>query len=1050
MHYLRLSSFRRTLAGAGLGLASLLSAAPAAQAQGLIGTYTFTGAIGDEATFPVDAQPTNAVFAPFGRGSGITPSTSANRFSATGFTQATTVDLNQYYNFSITANGGFVVDVDSLTFTERRSGTGITKYQVRSSVDNFAAPLVDVTVPDDTNIRPAKLALPGAPFNSLSTIEFRIYGYAAEATAGTWRMDDVRLVGRVLTSGPATPTFSFAPATRTVAENAGTIQIPVTLTNPGTTAATVNVALATPAGTATAATDYTFTTPQTLTFAPGTTTQNATLTVIDDTQQEPSETVILQLTAPSTGATVGAGTFTLTLTDNDGGPGPLTPPLTTIAAVNVNDATGAPVLNGQAVRVRGVVTGPNIRMTGYQTSLQNAGKGIGLFKSANIGTQTIAQGDSLEVIGVVGQFNGLTQITIDSFRTRAVAQRLPAPRPTTVLDEVSESLLTRLTGGPFTLVDATQWTNTGSGFTVDITNGTTTYAMRIVRGTDVYGSPAPTQPFNLVGIGGQFDNAAPFDSGYQIIPRSLADIQFGPLTPTLAFTTPTRTVAENAGTIQIPVTLTNPGTTAVTVNVALGTPAGTATAATDYTFTTPQTLTFAPGTTTQNATLTVIDDTQQEPSENVLLQLTAPSTGATIGAGRAFALTITDNDTPPPAASVQFSLVSQSVAENAGSVQIPVTLTNATTTAVTVEVMRSGGTATAGTDFTFATQTLTFAPGTTTQNAVLNLIDDTQQESAETVILMLMSPTGGAVLGATSTFTLTITDNDSGPGPLTPPLTTIAAVNVNDATGAPVLAGQAVRVRGVVTGPNIRMTGYQTSLQSAGKGIGLFKSANIGTQTIAQGDSLEVIGVVGQFNGLTQIAIDSFRTRAVAQRLPAPRPTTVLDEMSESLLTRLTGGPFTLADATQWTNAGSGFTVDITNGTTTYALRIVRGTDVYGSPAPTQPFNLVGIGGQFDNAAPFDSGYQIIPRSLADIQIVNGLSADAATAALVLYPNPATDQLTISGTAGGTATVLDALGRPVLTAKLPAAGTATVRVSALPAGVYVVRVGTASRRFLKQ
>ncbi|GAB3876205.1 hypothetical protein GCM10028824_33500 [Hymenobacter segetis] len=76
--------------------------------------------------------------------------------------------------------------------------------------------------------------------------------------------------------------------------------------------------------------------------------------------------------------------------------------------------------------------------------------------------------------------------------------------------------------------------------------------------------------------------------------------------------------------------------------------------------------------------------------------------------------------------------------------------------------------------------------------------------------------------------------------------------------------------------------------------------------------------------------------------------------------------------------------------------------------------------------------------------------AGSPSPALGFFPNPAHGTAILTGTAPGTrVTVLDALGRPVLTATADATGTAALVLPAsLASGVYVVRAGTASGRLL--
>jgi len=41
--------------------------------------------------------------------------------------------------------------------------------------------------------------------------------------------------------------------------------------------------------------------------------------------------------------------------------------------------------------------------------------------------------------------------------------------------------------------------------------------------------------------------------------------------------------------------------------------------------------------------------------------------------------------------------------------------------------------------------------------------------------------------------------------------------------------------------------------------------------------------------------------------------------------------------------------------------------DLYSRGYPQGTFSVTGIGGQFDTSAPFDEGYQLLPRYIADI-----------------------------------------------------------------------------------
>ncbi|HEX4608391.1 MAG TPA: Calx-beta domain-containing protein [Urbifossiella sp.] len=91
-----------------------------------------------------------------------------------------------------------------------------------------------------------------------------------------------------------------------------------------------------------------------------------------------------------------------------------------------------------------------------------------------------------------------------------------------------------------------------------------------------------------------------------------------------------------------------------------------------------------------------------------------------------------------------------------------VTLSQASAQTVTVHYQTADGTATAWSDYTPASGTLTFAPGQTAASFSVPIIDDGLIESDETVGLSLSMPSG-AVLGAPAAATLTIHDNDALP-----------------------------------------------------------------------------------------------------------------------------------------------------------------------------------------------------------------------------------------------------------------------------------------------
>lgn len=113
----------------------------------------------------------------------------------------------------------------------------------------------------------------------------------------------------------------------------------------------------------------------------------------------------------------------------------------------------------------------------------------------------------------------------------------------------------------------------------------------------------------------------------------------------------------------------------------------------------------------------------------------------------------TDADVALP--TVEFEMATSTVDEASGTVQIGVTLSEASSEIVAVSYEVTGGNATRPDDYTLADGTVTFLPGQTLRTIDATIIADAIEESDETVALTLSSPTG-AMLGANTHHTMTI------------------------------------------------------------------------------------------------------------------------------------------------------------------------------------------------------------------------------------------------------------------------------------------------------
>ncbi len=124
---------------------------------------------------------------------------------------------------------------------------------------------------------------------------------------------------------------------------------------------------------------------------------------------------------------------------------------------------------------------------------------------------------------------------------------------------------------------------------------------------------------------------------------------------------------------------------------------------------------------------------------------------------------------PAQPGAIRFSKGSSSVNEGAGVAAIVLERTGGSDGPVSAMFSTDNGSATAGADFTTTNVVVNWADGDSSVKTVtVPILEDTLDESNETVALTLSNPTGGATLGSPNSATLTIVDNDD-PAPPPPP-----------------------------------------------------------------------------------------------------------------------------------------------------------------------------------------------------------------------------------------------------------------------------------------
>lgn len=201
----------------------------------------------------------------------------------------------------------------------------------------------------------------------------------------------------------------------------------------------------------------------------------------------------------------------------------------------------------------------------------------------------------------------------------------------------------------------------------------------------------------------------------------------------------------------------------------------------------------------------------------------------------------------------------------------------------------------------------------------------------------------------------------------------IDRVRLVDEEGVAVRIGETVVVEGVITVGTGVVHPSNTILfvqdETAGMGIFAFGIE----QELAQGDKVRIRAEIGQWRGLVQLQKPVFEILERNIALPIAKEIELAElrafETAEVLegtlvktrvkISRIPGRP-----------AGGAYNVRITDidGNNKSTLRVGEGTDIdVGKLNIGEKYTLTGIVGQFDRSSPYHSGYQLFPRSQADL-----------------------------------------------------------------------------------
>jgi hypothetical protein len=233
----------------------------------------------------------------------------------------------------------------------------------------------------------------------------------------------------------------------------------------------------------------------------------------------------------------------------------------------------------------------------------------------------------------------------------------------------------------------------------------------------------------------------------------------------LMFAAATYSVAQVGGAVTL--TIKRNGPTANAVSVDFTTADGTAIAGADYKATSGTVSWAENDSTPQTVAVPIMNATPFVGKKAFQVQLSNPSVAAQVATPNTAAVTIAGDGTtaPPPASvgSVQLSASSYTVSQSAGTATVTVLRTGGSSGAIGVTYATSNGTAVAGTDFTTASGTLSWAGGDTTSKSFSVPIRNSAPFTGNKAFnVALSAPSGGAKLGTPSSGSVSIAGDAAG------------------------------------------------------------------------------------------------------------------------------------------------------------------------------------------------------------------------------------------------------------------------------------------------
>ncbi len=598
----------------------------------------------------------------------------------------------------------------------------------------------------------------------------------------------------------------------------------------------------------------------------------------------------------------------------------------------------------------GVINSINYTTTGLQFYILDQTNGIYVYKSSALTGYTFTKGDSIRVIGLLSQVNGMLEIVPDSIVV--LASNGIQQSPITINQLTSDTLESRLV--KFTnLKYLSGWSSGGTTRTVYTLHGVDTIIYRFTSNCNIRNTAAPTATvtFSLAGFDNQSATTTPpYVGGYRLYPRDSFDLVINYTNPVI-LTNGNSLITQNSATVSGNI-VTDGGHAITTKGFCYDTLASADTTKAHIT------VSGNIGTYSGNISGLLGGKTYHYRAYCI------NSTGVYYGNDTTF----TTSAVPvlPIVTTYNVTNYSYNYAVASGLI-----VSNGGDTVITKGICWS----------TNSTPTLSDSVHFDTGTA--NIYSDTLKNLTQntTYYARAFATTAvGTGYGNIVSFTTV----------KLPTSYSISQIRTVNANGVADSLNVNCKLVGVVHSVNY---GATTSLAfyicDANSGIYVYRnSSNLG-YTVKRGDMLRVIGKITQVNGLIEIAPDSIVVISSGNTLNTPIVVTTLSEANESQLIKMTN----LYYLSGWpTTAGGTATVRaLHNNTDTITLMISRySVGLQGKPAPVDTFTVIGMESQNDASSPYLTGYTIYPRDSMDIIITGplGINELATKPIYNIYPNP--------------------------------------------------------------